>query len=129
MGLIYFKQYTEKMKIGVILGSVRPGRMGDRVAKMVSNELERRKHKITTFDPAQHNLGLLEKPLHFYGPSEDKPKQLLELHKQLCQQDAFVIVTPEYNFSIPPALSNFIDHFPYDCWTMKPGSGECLERA
>ena len=27
------------MKIGIILGSVRPGRMGDRVAKMVSNEL------------------------------------------------------------------------------------------
>ena len=28
----------------------------------------------------------------------------------------------EYLFRIPPALSNFIDHFPYDCWTMKPGA-------
>ena len=25
-------------------------------------------------------------------------------------------------FRIPPALSNFIDHFPYDCWSMKPGA-------
>ena len=41
---------------------------------------------------------------------------------QLCDQDAFVFVTPEYNFSLPPALTNFVDHFPYDCWTRKPGS-------
>ena len=110
------------MKIGVILGSVRPGRMGDRVGQLVAGELERRKHKICVFDPAEYKMGLLEKPLHFYGPSEDKPRELVDLHTKLCQQDAFVFVTPEYNFSLPPALTNFIDHFPYDCWTRKPGS-------
>ena len=41
---------------------------------------------------------------------------------QLCDQDAFVFVPPEYNFSLPPALTNFVDHFPYDCWMRKPGS-------
>merc|ERR1711953_1451472 len=89
---------------------------------MVSVALQKRHHNLTVFDPAEHNLSLLQKPLHFYGPSEDKPKELVELHQSLCQQDAFVFVTPEYNFSLPPALTNFIDHFPYDCWTMKPGS-------
>ena len=24
--------------------------------------------------------------------------------------------------SLPPALTNFVDHFPYDCWTRKPGT-------
>ena len=86
------------MKIGIILGSVRPNRMGDRVGQLVASELERRRHKVAIFDPAQYNMGLLEKPLHFYGPSEDKPAELVELHSKLCQQDAFVIVTPEYNF-------------------------------
>ena len=91
-------KYREKMKIGIILGSVRPGRMGDRVGQLVAGELERRKHKICVFDPAEYKMGLLEKPLHFYGPSEDKPRELVDLHTKLCQQDAFVFVTPEYNF-------------------------------
>ena len=34
----------------------------------------------------------------------------------------FTRSTKKYLFRIPPALSNFIDHFPYDCWTMKPGA-------
>jgi len=110
------------MKVGIILGSVRPGRMGDRVAKMIAAKLEKRQHAITWFDPATHEVSLLQKPLHFYSEKEEKPEVLVDLHRQLCEQDAFVFVTPEYNFSIPPALSNFIDHFPYDCWTMKPGS-------
>ena len=91
-------KFREKMKIGIILGSVRPGRMGDRVGQLAAGELERRKHKICVFDPAEYKMGLLEKPLHFYGPSEDKPRELLDLHTKLCQQDAFVFVTPEYNF-------------------------------
>jgi len=110
------------MKVGIILGSVRPGRMGDRVGKMIAAKLEKRQHAITWFDPAKHEVSLLQKPLHFYSEKEEKPEVLVDLHRQLCEQDAFVFVTPEYNFSIPPALSNFIDHFPYDCWTMKPGS-------
>ena len=87
------------LKVGVILGSVRPGRMGDRVGKMITNALVAKGHTPTTFDPAVSNLGLLEKPLHFHGPNETKPPILVDLHTQLKDQDAFVIVTPEYNFS------------------------------
>ena len=87
------------LKVGIILGSVRPGRMGDRVGKMITSALVAKGHAPTTFDPAISNLGLLEKPLHFHGPNETKPQVLVDLHAQLKDQDAFVIVTPEYNFS------------------------------
>jgi len=110
------------MKFGVILGSVRPVRMSTRVGKMVERELIGRGHQVTIFDPAELNIPLLERPLHWYGPNEDKPEVLTQTYNQLKSQDAFVIITPEYNLSIPPALSNFIDHFPYDTWRWRCGS-------
>ena len=87
------------MKIAIILGSVRPQRMSSRVGKMVATELDLRKHTVTMFDPADVELSLLERPLHWYGPSEEKPKKLVDLYMSLKDQDAFIIITPEYNLS------------------------------
>lgn len=86
------------MKVGVILGSVRPVRMGTRVGTMVTEELERRGHSVTLFDPAVIDLPLLQKPLHWHGPNEDKPKILVDTYNLLKEQEAFIICTPEYNF-------------------------------
>ena len=125
------------MKVAVILGSVRPYRMGPRVGKMVLAELEKRGHQSTLFDPAEIKLPLLEKPLHWHAPNEEKPQILVQTYESLKSHDAFIIVTPEYNFklvgkkffkcyfltfSLPPALTNFIDHFPYDTWRWRFGS-------
>jgi len=86
------------MKIAVILGSVRPDRQATRVGKMVCSALEKRNHAVTLFDPAEINLPLLQKPLHFHGPNEEKPKILVDTYNSLKVQEAFIIITPEYNF-------------------------------
>ena len=97
---------------------------------------------MSLFDPQAIELPLLQKLLHWHGPDEPKPQILVDTHSKLSSQDAFVFVTPEYNYSqlknenkffssssvfhlkssLPPALTNFIDHFPYDCWIRKPGT-------
>ena len=88
------------MKVAVILGSVRPYRMGPRVGKMVLAELEKRGHQSTLFDPAEIKLPLLEKPLHWHAPNEEKPQILVQTYESLKSHDAFIIVTPEYNFKL-----------------------------
>ena len=50
------------------------------------------------FDPAESQLPLLEKPLHFYPPNQEPPAILKRLQQELSEQDAFVFVTAEYNF-------------------------------
>ena len=127
------------MKVGVILGSVRPNRMSDRVCTMLTEELERRGHNVTVFDPIEIDLPLLVD--YWIGPNEEKPKNTTQeltqkTNNSLKVQEAFIICTPEYNFrfdlgsmrcrllvqflfSIPPALSNFIAHFPYDSFQWK----------
>ena len=38
---------------------------------------------------------------------------------RISKADAFVFVTPEYNFSAPPSLSNAIDYLVHE-WAYKP---------
>ena len=40
------------------------------------------------------------------------PQWMLDTHQTIKQADAFVIVTPEYNCALPPALTNMLDYFP-----------------
>ena len=72
--------------------------MAERVGKLVTAGIQARGHQPKLFDPMHENLPLLEKPLHFHGPNEEKPENLVRLHKELKDQDAFVFVTAEYNF-------------------------------
>jgi NAD(P)H-dependent FMN reductase len=44
-------------------------------------------------------------------PKGEAPEPLERLAGLFRRADAFVIVTAEYNHSIPPALSNTLDHF------------------
>jgi chromate reductase len=44
----------------------------------------------------------------------DPPAQVVELKKRIRQADAILIVTPEYNYSVPGVLKNAID------WASRP---------
>ena len=50
------------------------------------------------------------------------PAWLLEANQQIEQADGFVIVSSEYNCSLPPALSNMMDHFPPASYRHRPCS-------
>ncbi len=56
------------------------------------------------------NLPLIDRMYKEY-PAGEAPPALETLAGQVRKADAFVVVTGEYNHSIPPALSNLMDYF------------------
>ncbi|KAI8894826.1 flavoprotein-like protein [Globomyces pollinis-pini] len=101
------------LKIAVILSSVRPGRLNDRVAKMIIKEINGLGHEAIVIDPLQpkYSLPLVQTPLQYYKNQSQAPSQLHDISNDLKSADAFVVVSAEYNHSIPPALTNLMDHF------------------
>lgn len=98
------------MDVVIILGSVRANRAGIRAAKYVERSLVARGHHVTLVDPLEYRLPLLDRMYKEY-PKGEAPEMLERLAKLYRAADAFVIVSGEYNHSIPPALSNLLDHF------------------
>ena len=98
------------LKIPVIYGSVRSGRRGIKAARFVERQLLARGHEVTLVDPAEFQVPLLDRMFKEYPPGT-APAVLERLATLYRAADAFVIVTGEYNHSIPPVLSNLLDHF------------------
>jgi NAD(P)H-dependent FMN reductase len=104
------------MVVPVLLGSVRSDRLGDRAAKWAMRQLESRGHEALLVDAAELNLPILDKmwkeikggPPAGYEDLHAKLKPLADLYKRA---DGFCIVSAEYNHSVPPGLSNLLDHF------------------
>jgi NAD(P)H-dependent FMN reductase len=104
------------MVVAVLLGSVRSDRMGDRAAKWVVAQLEKRGHQAVLVDAAELKLPLLDKM--WKEIKKDPPAKYEKLQEKLApvaklyaRADGFCIVSAEYNHSIPPGLTNLIDHF------------------
>ena len=94
----------------VLLGSVRSDRKGLRVARYVERQFTDRGHAVTLVDPQELQLPLLDRMYKEY-PKGSAPEVLERLASLYRAADAFVVVSAEYNHSIPPALSNLLDHF------------------
>ncbi|MGW8886294.1 NADPH-dependent FMN reductase [Streptomyces sp. NPDC055749] len=106
------------LKIGIILGSTRPNRNGEQVAKWVIDTASRRD------DAAFELIDLRDHPLpHFDEPLPPMLGQYQHEHTRrwaakIAPFDGFVIVTPEYNHGIPGVLKNAMD-FLYAEWNDK----------
>ena len=94
----------------VIYGSVRHNRQGIRAARFILNECLGRGHRATLIDPMEDALPLLDRMYKEYEPGQ-APEVLERLAGKIKAADGFIIVSGEYNHSIPPALSNLLDHF------------------
>ena len=94
----------------VIYGSTRHHRQGIKAARFIINECVARGHKATLVDPMELKLPLLDKMYKEFEPGQ-APEALTQLAGRIKAADAFIIVSGEYNHSIPPALSNLLDHF------------------
>src|SRR5947209_12879519 len=94
----------------IVYGSVRRDRQGIRAARFILEACRARGHRATLVDPAEERLPLLDRMYKEYKPGE-APEVLERLAGQIKAADAFIIVSGEYNHSIPPALSNVLDHF------------------
>jgi NAD(P)H-dependent FMN reductase len=106
------------IKVAIIIGSTRPGRVGESVARWVYDLARQRGDAVFELvDIKAFNLPLLDEPV---PPSQG---QYSQPHTKVWAAkietfDAFVFVTPEYNHGISGALKNAID-FLYREWNNK----------
>ena len=104
------------MDILVFLGSARdstpprPARLGLRVARMCQGWLAARGHAVRLVDPLDLDLPGVFKP-HFAYPEGRAPAALEGLAKAIEAADGHVMVSPEYNHSMSPALAHMLNHF------------------
>ncbi len=103
------------MKLQIIVGSTRPNRVSDRVAKWV--ELEAKNLPDTTVelvDLKDYDLPLLDEPISpQYNPDRQPNPVAKKWLDKVGQADAFVLVSPEYNRGYPAVLKNALDYVDY----------------
>jgi NAD(P)H-dependent FMN reductase len=105
-------------KIGIILGSTRPGRNGEAVARWVYEiATQRSDAEFELVDLLDYKLPHLDE---VYPPTMGQYSQphTLEWADKIASFDGYVMVTPEYNHSTSGALKNAID-FLYAEWNNK----------
>ena len=107
-----------QVRIGIIIGSTRPGRVGDKVAKWVyDHAVQRDDADYELVDLADFSLPHLDEavPASRGQYANDHTRAWAE---KIDSFDGFVFVTPEYNHSTSGALKNAID-FIYGEWNNK----------
>lgn len=106
------------VKLGIIIGSTRPGRKAEAVARWVLEKAGARTNaQLELIDIKDYNLPLLDEAM---PPSMGKYEQphTKKWANKIAQYDGFVFVTPEYNHGTSGALKNAID-FIYAEWNNK----------
>lgn len=104
--------------LGVIVASTRPGRIGLSIGQwFVERAAVHGKFAVELLDLQAFALPLLDEPHH------PRLKKYEHAHTQawsakVAAMDAFVFVTPEYNFASPPALVNALDYL-FQEWAYK----------
>lgn len=99
-----------KLKFAAFYGSVRSERKGIRAARFIVREIQDRGHDVELIEPNEYRLPLLDKMYKEYD-AEEAPETLQRMARIIKAADAYVIVSGEYNHTIPPALSNLMSHF------------------
>jgi NAD(P)H-dependent FMN reductase len=109
------------VKLQVIFASTREGRQGLPIAEWVIERARAHgKFQPQLIDLREVNLPLFDEPKH------PRFRQYEHAHTKawsavIDAADAFVFVTPEYNYNMPPALVNAIDYL-FAEWAYKPAS-------
>lgn len=112
-------------KFLVFLGSVRdstpprPARLGQRVARACVSHLTDDVADARLIDPLEIGLAQVFKPHFAYAPGK-APAALDTLAKAIEASDGYVMVSPEYNHSMSPALAHLLNHFGSSLFSYKP---------
>ena len=105
--------------LSIIIGSTRPGRAGLPIAQWFAEHAREHGHfDIDVVDLAELDLPLFDEPNH---PAMGRyvHQHTMDWSARADAADAFVIVTPEYNYGYPAALKNAIDYLHRE-WQYKP---------
>jgi chromate reductase len=85
-------------------------------------------HSVIVYDPsvvfapdgALAESGAHLKAPHFFYSKDEAPAGMEEMAKNIADADSFIIVTAEYNHSVPPGLLAMLDHFGGSKYAYKP---------
>jgi NAD(P)H-dependent FMN reductase len=98
------------LRVAIIIGSTRPGRVGEGVARWVHDLARQRTDaEFELVDIKDFNLPLLDEPLPPSRGQYSQPHTKAWAAK-VASFDADVFVTPEYNHGISGALKNALDY-------------------
>ncbi|MBI2589990.1 NAD(P)H-dependent oxidoreductase [Candidatus Berkelbacteria bacterium] len=92
---------SSSLYIPVILGTIRPGRLSERVARLIYTELT----KLSNIQTELIDIRALDFDFKNEGPSARMPK----FSRQMWQMHGLIIVAPEYNHSYPGSLKMIMD--------------------
>lgn len=107
------------MLLKIIIASVRPGRVGESIADWFTAIAKKdASFEIEVIDLAKINLPPLDEP-ELPRFRKYTKKHTKEWSKIIDEGEAFVFVTPEYNYGYPSSLKNAIDYLHYE-WGYKP---------
>ncbi|MCG6116650.1 MAG: NAD(P)H-dependent oxidoreductase [Aquimonas sp.] len=117
------------MKFLVFLGSSRvsspprPERLGERVALACVQHLQAHFEgvEVTLVDPLMIEQGPVFKP-HFSYAAGRAPESLDALAARIGEADGHVMVSPEYNHSMSPALAHLLNHFGSSLYGFRPSA-------
>ncbi len=113
----------------LVLGTARdstppsPSRLGLRVAKACVTwfAADYANHALTLVDPLDYELAPVFKP-HFAYARGKGPAPLEALAEKIETADGYIMVSPEYNHSMSPALAHLLNHFGSSLFAYKPSA-------
>ncbi|KXJ57760.1 MAG: flavoprotein [Colwellia sp. Phe_37] len=117
------------MKFLIFLGTARnstppaPARLGVRVVEALLTLLKSQyeTHDITLIDVLDYPLDAVFKP-HFAYAKNKAPAELNNLAQIIASADGYIMVSPEYNHAMSPALANLLNHFGSSLFSYKPSA-------
>ena len=98
------------LNIAVVYGSARQVRQGIKAARFVMRKLEQRGHAARLVDTLEFPLPFLDQMYKEFEKDTASPA-MKSVGDILAAADGFIIVSAEYNHSIPAALKNLLDHY------------------
>lgn len=110
---------TSPLVLQVIICSTRPGRKGPAIAQWAAEQARAHgKFTVEVVDLADFDLPILDAVKHpRFGEYESEATK--RWSASVARADAYVFVTPEYDFSMPASLLNALQLI-YHEWTYKP---------
>lgn len=103
----------EKLKIGIILGSTREGRVSPQVGEWLKGIADGRN------DANYEIIDIQDYQLPFVGTTDGSEPGIAKWNEKLASLDGFVFIVQEYNHSISGVLKNALDTA-REAWADKP---------
>lgn len=106
------------MQFLILVGSTREGRKTIHAAEYAADIIESEGHEPEIFDLKDRDIPFLKERRRYL---EEVPEDVEEFGQKVEKTDCLIIVSPEYNHSIPGVLKNALDYL-YPEYEGKPFS-------